>query len=95
MNDKEPTLEEAWQQRQASRKISGEGCTVFSVGSAWLTLSILLTLRFWIMDNSPANTNNLGLLADRIVGAIVSVGWTIASLLLILFSAYGRNKSRN
>lgn len=63
------------------------GC-LFALGTFTLIVSLFITLVYWCMDTyGDMSTGSLApsprLLNDRIVGVIVGVGWTLASLLIL------------
>jgi hypothetical protein len=67
------------------------------IGTVGLFLSVLITLAYWGMDTSAGNAGsglvyNSGKMNDRIVGVIIGVGWTIASLLILSASRPPRRK---
>jgi len=71
-------------------EVNKTGC-VFAIGFLFVGLGIFVTLRYWIMDTYLWTSNfekvhNAGLMNDRLVGAVIGTGWTIAGLLTLIFA---------
>jgi predicted Zn finger-like uncharacterized protein len=63
------------------------GC-LLALGGFGLIVGLIITLRYWGMDTTVLTADyhavhNEGLMNDRLVGVIVGIGWTLASLLIL------------
>lgn len=68
------------------------------IGFIGVVVSIVITFQYWGMDTTVRDNyglrsiHNTGLMNDRLVGVIVGIGWTIASLLFLLLVKRSRTK---